>query len=89
MYILQHRGVALVKCITIFESIANNYTNQECHFGRIDVDKATDLGNNYRISKLPTTFIIKQNQIVATAVGVLQNQTLKALVDQYKAKSPK
>ena len=73
----------------IFESIANNYTNQECHFGRIDVDKATDLGNNYRISKLPTTFIIKQNQIVATAVGVLQNQTLKALVDQYKAKSPK
>ena len=73
----------------IFESIANNYINQECHFGRIDVDKATDLGNNYRISKLPTTFIIKQNQIVATAVGVLQNQTLKALVDQYKAKSPK
>ena len=73
----------------IFERIANNYTNQECHFGRIDVDKATDLGNKYRISKLPTTFIIKQNQIVATAVGVLQNQTLKALVDQYKAKSPK
>ena len=31
----------------IFESIANNYTNQECHFGRIDVDKATDLGNKY------------------------------------------
>jgi len=38
---------------------------------------------------MPTTFIIKQNEIVAKAVGIIEESTLKALVNQYKATATK
>ena len=34
---------------------------------------------------LPTTLIIKNNKIVAKAVGLIREETLRALVNQYKA----
>lgn len=70
----------------IFEKVANDYTNKECHFGRIDIDQAgEDIATKYGVNTLPTTLIIKNNKIVAKAVGLIREETLRALVNQYKA----
>ena len=70
----------------IFEKVANDYTNKECHFGRIDIDQAgEDIATKYGVNTLPTTLIIKNNKIVAKAVGLIREETLRALVTQYKA----
>ena len=70
----------------IFEKVANDYTNKECHFGRIDIDQAgEDITTKYGVNTLPTTLIIKNNKIVAKAVGLIREETLRALVNQYKA----
>jgi len=69
-----------------FEKVANNYTSDECYFGYADVD---DLGDQvtakYGVHEVPTTLIIKNSEIVAKAVGLIREETLKALVNQYKA----
>jgi len=68
-----------------FAKVANDYPSQACYFGYVDID---DLGAQvtakYGVRAAPTTLIIKYNTIVATAVGRLEETTLKALVDQYK-----
>jgi len=47
----------------IFEKVANDYTNKECHFGRIDIDQAgEDIATKYGVNTLPTTLIIKNNK---------------------------
>lgn len=61
-------------------------SNKECHFGRIDIDQAgEDIATKYGVNTLPTTLIIKNNKIVAKAVGLIREETLRALVNQYKA----
>ena len=73
-----------------FEKVAEWYTNEECYFGKInfeDIDQ--QIRTKYGVNEMPTTFIIKQNEIVAKAVGIIEESTLKALVNQYKATATK
>ncbi|WP_417020613.1 hypothetical protein, partial [Alistipes shahii] len=52
-----------------------------------DIDQ--QIRTKYGVNEMPTTFIIKQNEIVAKAVGIIEESTLKALVNQYKATATK
>lgn len=67
----------------IFESVALQY-GPECFFGRIDVDEAPDMMNEYGVQSLPVTLVVKNKVVVLKANGILKAETLKAIVDQYK-----
>lgn len=62
-------------------AVACEYT--DVAFAYYDVDDNSDLVMEYEISSLPTTIFIKYQQLVARTVGILQNATLDALVEQY------
>ncbi len=70
----------------IFSTVANMYTNKECFFAKIDYNNADPkLLSDYRIQVMPTTLIIKYNQVVIKVVGIIEETKLRALVDEYKA----
>lgn len=74
----------------LFDKVANDYTNKECHFGCIDIDQAEkDIAAKYGVTLIPTTLIIKNDQIVAKAAGLITEETLRVLINQYKAAATK
>lgn len=62
-------------------AVACQYT--DVAFGYYDVEDNEELAVEYGIRHLPTTIFIRDKQLEALATGVLQTETLDALVEQY------
>jgi thiol-disulfide isomerase/thioredoxin len=54
------------------------------YFGYCDVDQFEKLSQAFSIKTVPTTVFIKYNEIKATVIGVVQDETIRALVENYR-----
>ncbi len=69
---------------TIFTQVAFDYTETQCLFGRTDVDQAEELAQKIGIVALPTTIIVRDGIVMASAVGILEPNELKAMINKYR-----
>ena len=59
------------------------------YFGYCDVEQFEDLSQEFSVKVLPTTVFIQYNEIRVTFTGIIQDETIKALVEEFKVNSPK
>ena len=59
------------------------------YFGYCDVEQFEDLSQEFSVKVLPTTVFIQYNEIRVTITGIIQDETIKALVEEFKVNSPK
>lgn len=67
----------------IYFKVSDNYTAKTCRFLEVDIEDAPDIATEFKIQSIPTTIIIKDGQEVARATGVLQENTLVNLINNY------
>ena len=64
------------------ETLAQN--NQDwLNVWKVDVDQHPDLAQQYQISSIPSLFLFKNGQVVASRVGGSDLATLQAWVDNH------
>lgn len=51
---------------------------------KIDVDKFTELAEQYRIQSVPTFILFKDGKKLWRQSGIIQGQQLKGIIEQYE-----
>lgn len=67
----------------IFYKTAEEYSEKDCCFGKINVDNSPELTMKFRINAIPATVIIKNQSIVNIVIGLIDETTLKSLIDNH------
>jgi thioredoxin 1 len=63
------------------EKLAKDYAGKIA-FYRVDIDKATQLAEQYKISAVPTLMFFKDGKLLQQTVGLQDEQELKAMLDK-------
>lgn len=67
----------------IFEKVCQEYSN-DFIFIKTDVDKAPKIIQHFKISSVPTTLLLKGEEILRKFVGVVNYGTLKQIVERFR-----
>lgn len=63
----------------VLEEVDPSYP--EVEFVKVDVDECGDLAQRYNVSVIPTLFVIKDGEAVATTKGYMDADGLRAFID--------
>ena len=66
----------------VFEAVSEEYS--DVNFGKINVDEEEGLARRFGIEVIPTLIFIKNGETVKKSVGYLNEEELKALIDEVK-----
>jgi thioredoxin 1 len=67
----------------IFEKLQREYYS-DFIFAKINVDENPFIAQNFGISSIPTTLLLKNSQVLRKFVGVMNYNTLKQVLEKYK-----
>lgn len=65
----------------IFDEVAAKLTNVS--FGKVDVDNAPELANQYQVKSIPNVCIFKDGQLVDGIVGLCDEEELTATIQKH------
>ena len=63
----------------VLEEVAPEYP--EIEFVKVDVDECGDLAQRFGVSVIPTLFVVRGNETLATTKGYMDADALRAFVD--------
>jgi thioredoxin 1 len=66
----------------IFEETAKNSLYTDIYFATIDIDQNPDLSIEYEIQSIPTTLFLKNEEVVARKVGVLDKTEIADAIEK-------
>lgn len=67
----------------IFQELAENYTENEIKFVKVDTDDHEDTVDQFNIQGLPMFVLIKDGKVVASHSGAISREPLKAFIDKH------
>lgn len=65
----------------IMEQVASNLVGAK--FGKVDIDKATELANRYQITAIPNVCIFKDGKLVDRIIGLSDEAEIVQTVNKY------
>jgi len=68
----------------IFEKLQQEYL-REIIFIKVNVDENPRIAQSYGITSIPTTVILKSNELLRKFVGVMNYETLKNILEKLKS----
>ena len=68
----------------VLEAVAPEYDGR-LQIAKLNVDDNTEAAKKYGVRGIPTLLILKEGEVVATKVGALSSDQLKAFIDEHVA----
>ncbi|MCL4399144.1 thioredoxin [Candidatus Parvarchaeota archaeon] len=65
----------------IIEELSGKYEGK-LDFVKVDVDKNNEIASKYGVEAIPTTLLIENGNVKASAVGAMQKDALKKWIDE-------
>ena len=67
----------------IYEEVSNDY--DDVVFGKIDTEAEQELGAHFNIRSIPTLMIFREQVVLFSQAGMLNNTQLKEVIEKVKA----
>ena len=67
----------------LVEELAHEMDTAKIKIGKLNVDQASDIAQQYNIMSIPTFLIFKNGQVVEQTVGGTSKEELKAKMEKY------
>ena len=64
---------------TIIGNVKDDYKN--VHFKKLNVDDESELASTFGIRSIPTLLFVKNNEVVKMSIGVINENTLRATIN--------
>lgn len=69
----------------IIEELAHEYEGKQIKIGKLNVDENNAIAGQYKVMSIPTFIMFKGGQVVDQAVGGMQKDRLKEMLDKHLA----
>lgn len=69
----------------IVEAVAGEIDVAKCKIGKMNIDEHGQFPQKYGIMSIPTLLVFKNGEVVETQVGVVDKETLKAVISKHVA----
>ena len=68
----------------IYEEVSNEEGYEDVVFGKIDTEAEQELGAHFQIRSIPTLMIFREQVVLYSQAGMLNNSQLKEVIDKVK-----
>jgi len=69
----------------IIEELAHEYEGKPIKIGKLNVDENNAIAGQYKVMSIPTFLVFKGGEVVDQAVGGIQKDRLKEMIDKHLA----